>query len=85
MCLIGLLQSCFQLLDHFVSNMIPLDVVESESFRNLIKYCAPSTKDILRRTLTRRIYNEYVFIATLSECSYFLVTNLHLPETHCQT
>ena len=28
--------------------MIPLDVIESESFRDLIKYCPPSAKDILK-------------------------------------
>ena len=65
--------------------MVPLDVVESESFRDLIKYCAPSAKDISRRTLTRRIYNKYAFIAALFKCLYLLVTNLHLPDTHCLT
>ena len=85
MCVVCLLQSCFQLLDHFVANMIPLDVVESESFRDLIKYCAPSAKDISRRTLTQRIYNKYAFFAASFKCSYLLVTNLHLPDTNCLT
>ena len=65
--------------------MIPLTVVESESFRDLIGYCAPSAKDISRRTLTRRIYNKHVFIAASFECSYFLGTNLRVPDTHCLT
>ena len=85
MCVVCLLQSCFRLLDHFVVNMIPLDVVESESFRDLIKYCAPSAKDISRKALTRRIYNKYAFIAASFKCSYLLVKNLHLPDTHCVT
>ena len=57
--------------------MIPLDVVESESFKDLKKYCTPSAKDFSRRTLTRRIYNKYVFIAALFKCSYFFATHLH--------
>ena len=58
-----------------MANMIPLDVVESESFRDLKKYCTSSAKDISSRTLTRRIYNKYVFIAPLFKCSYLLTTH----------
>ena len=66
-----------------MANMIPLDVVEYESFRDLKKYCAPFAKDISRRTLTQRIHNKYVFIAALFKCPYLLAPHLHLPNTHC--
>lgn len=44
----------------FVSNMIPLHVVESQSFGALIKTLNPSKSSISRRTLGRRITDEHI-------------------------
>lgn len=44
----------------FVSNMIPLHVVESKSFGALIKTLNPSKNSVSRRTLGRRITDEYI-------------------------
>ncbi|CAB3250090.1 unnamed protein product [Arctia plantaginis] len=44
----------------FVSNMIPLHVVESKSFGALIKTLNPSKNSISRRTLGRRITDEHI-------------------------
>lgn len=44
----------------FVSNMIPLHVVESKSFGALIKTLNPSINSISRRTLGRRITDEHI-------------------------
>lgn len=44
----------------FVSNMIPLHVVESKSFSALIKTLNPSKNSISRRTLGRRISDEHI-------------------------
>lgn len=44
----------------FVSNIIPLHVVESKSFGALIKTLNPSKNSISRRTLGRRIIDEHI-------------------------
>ena len=46
----------------FIQNLLPLSVIESSSFQDFIATCLPGKKAMSRRTLTRRIENEYVLL-----------------------
>ena len=47
------------IVDHFVSEMIPLRAVESKTFQKLINTTNPTKNSMSRRTLTRRIGSRY--------------------------
>ena len=48
-----------RIVDLFVANLLPLHVVESDTFQRLIKTLNPSKSSISRRTLGRRIVHSF--------------------------
>ena len=51
--------SVFQLIAIFVQNMLPLQIVDSESFVDFVQTCIPGKRSLSRRTLTRRVEEKF--------------------------
>ena len=51
--------SVFQLIATFVQNMLPLQIVDSESFVDFVQTCIPGKRSLSRRTLTWRVEEKF--------------------------
>ena len=51
--------SVFQLIVIFVQNMLPLQIVDSESFVDFVQTCIHGKRSLSRRTLTRRVEEKF--------------------------
>ena len=51
--------SVFQLITIFVQNMLPLQIVDSESFVDFVQTCIPGKRSLSRRTLTRPVEEKF--------------------------
>ena len=51
--------SVFQLIAIFVQNILPLQIVDSESFVDFVQTCIPGKRSRSRRTLTRRVEEKF--------------------------